>query len=379
MGTSKGNGNGGWQSTSYPGIYFRLNRKGEKIYGVDFKDADGIRRRERVPGHDNLAEAKEKQGELRGSKQPVKRGNDRLGEYAETVLMQRTGVDEETRRINLRHLRDHVPSWLKQRKLWEIGAGDIHRMLDEHERKGLSISTSDSVRYMVSTVLNQAVIDKGLPMNVCRSVKRKRNGQTDRRVRREELFSHEEIRKLLNAVEGIERLILEMLIYTGLRVSELGGLVWADVDLEAGVLHVRQQLTAVNDERDELKTLSSVRDVVLSSSLVAGLRAHRREAFLRGESAGFVFLTPAGRAWSRNRLWRLVTGSCDEAGVRRRKPHYCRHTFASMLLSDPSVDIYYVKEQLGHSQVTLTLDVYGHLYQHERKAELGRAALDSFA
>jgi len=372
---------GGWISTEFPGIYYRLNAKGQKVYGTDFRDADGVRRRERVDGHDNLKEAKRQRAKLEGSDTPIKRTKQRFGEYAKDYLGRRSDVDPETKRIALRQLRDHVPAWLKQRKLHEIAARDIYRLMDELKAKGLSDSTVDSVRYgVVSASLAQAVREDEIPANPCHSARRPRGEGHDRRIKREQTLSPEEFGKLLAAVTGIERLILEMLIFTGLRVSELGGLVWGDVDLEKRLLHVAKQL-APGGERKRTKTMSSVRDVHLSSSLVQALWQHRKAALQRGQAGldSFVFCTEEGEPWYRQKVGRLLDEARGKAGLRPLQLHWCRHTFASLLLSDPDVDIYYASEQLGHKKVTTTLEVYGHLYQRERKAELGRAALDAFS
>jgi integrase len=369
---------GGWISTEFPGIYYRLNAKGQKVYGVDFRDADGVRRRERVDG--NLKEAKRQKARLDGSDHPVKRTSTRFGDYAKAYLERRTDVDEETKRIALRQLRQHIPAWLKQRKLHEIGARDIYRLLDELAEKGLGRQSVDAVRYsVVSASLAQAVRENEISANPSHSVRRTRGQGRDHRIRPEQTLSPEEFGKLLAAASGVERLILQMLIFTGLRVSELCGLTWADVDLEKGLLHVAKQL-APGGGRKQTKT-RSVRDVNLSSQLAQALWEHRKAALQQGQAGldSFVFCGEGGEPWYRQKVGRLLDETRRKAGLRPLQLHWCRHTFASILLSDPDVDIYYVSQQLGHKKATITLDVYGHLYQRERKAEIGRATLDAFS
>jgi integrase len=60
-----------------------------------------------------------------------------------------------------------------------------------------------------------------------------------------------------------------------------------------------------------------------------------------------------------------------QAGLRYRKPHTLRHTFASMLIQ-AGESLAYVKEQLGHASITLTVDTYGHLIPGTNKAAVDR-------
>ncbi len=59
------------------------------------------------------------------------------------------------------------------------------------------------------------------------------------------------------------------------------------------------------------------------------------------------------------------------AGLRYRKPHTLRHTFASMLIQ-AGESLAYVKEQLGHSSISITVDTYGHLIPGTNKAAVDR-------
>jgi integrase len=72
---------------------------------------------------------------------------------------------------------------------------------------------------------------------------------------------------------------------------------------------------------------------------------------------------------------RLVQGAmkraCHAARLRVRHPHDLRHSYASILLSQ-GVSVMYVKKQLGHHSITMTVDIYGHWIPGEQKLDLGR-------
>jgi integrase len=105
--------------------------------------------------------------------------------------------------------------------------------------------------------------------------------------------------------------MLATVLYTGLRISEMLGLVWADVDSAAGVSHVRAQLSRAHHhapaQRVAPKTFASVRDVPLVAQLARLLSAHRQGSpFARGED--WVFATARGTHHGHRNVSRRALG-----------------------------------------------------------------------
>jgi integrase len=226
---------------------------------------------------------------------------------------------------------------------------------------------------LLREALEQAVRWQTLAVNPANAV-------TPPRQSRREMcaLNTDQSRALLDAVAGTEfDCELSMLLYAGLRLGELLGLRWADVDLEVGQLHVQQTLQRMTGGEVRMaptKTHRSRRMVDLPGSAVAVLREHRRlqaEARLLAgnawEDAGLVFTDRLGRPIRlRLAFWRLL----DEAGLPRIRLHDLRHTMATLMLAageHPKV----VSERLGHATVNITLDTYSHVLPG-----LGRAAAE---
>lgn len=93
-----------------------------------------------------------------------------------------------------------------------------------------------------------------------------------------------EIGRLLDAAPSRYRAVIATAVFTGLRLGELLGLTWADVDLDAGLVHVRRQLDRTGAGRVPPKTPQAVREVGLMPALVKTLRAHREQSFARGHA-----------------------------------------------------------------------------------------------
>ena len=148
---------------------------------------------------------------------------------------------------------------------------------------------------------------------------------------------------------------------TGARKSELLGLTWDDVDLEAGTLCIRP--TAVRD----VKTTRSRRTLDLDSVAVVALKAHRdRQAFhkatLREAYAGLglVFASELGTMLDPHNVAKRFERALRRAGLpHTTRLHDLRHGVATMLL-EAGETVPTVSEYLGHASPAVTMSVYAH-------------------
>jgi len=196
------------------------------------------------------------------------------------------------------------------------------------------------------------------------------------------VWTVEEASAFLNATAG-DRLYALWLValYVGLRRGELAGLRWKDVDLAGSTLTVAQQRTTADHQVviSEPKK-SSHRQLILASETVAALTAHRRrqvaERLAAGplwEESGYVFVDDLGRPYHPQRLRDMFKVACESAGATPIRLHDLRHTMATMALQaglHPKV----VQEQLGHSGIGVTLDVYSHVPQAVHRDAAARVA-----
>jgi integrase len=176
---------------------------------------------------------------------------------------------------------------------------------------------------------------------------------------------------------------------TGCRRAELAGLRWSDVDLDAGLLHVRRGRSETSDgaiHEGRPKTERARRSVELDPRTVAVLRSHRkamleRQVLLgkgwRGGTDPYVFVGLTGepiRPATITKAWRrLVERASRELGIPRIGFHGLRHTHATILVAasrDPSV----ASRRLGHASEGFTLAVYRHVLPGEERAAVEAAA-----
>ena len=163
-------------------------------------------------------------------------------------------------------------------------------------------------------------------------------------------LSADEVSRLLAAPAGgdaralRDRALLELFYSSGLRVSELAGLMLQQVDLENGFIRIfgkgsKERIVPVGGRaRDALVTY-----------LTAG-----RPALVKGKTGSQFFLNNRGGALSRVMLWMLVKKYAERAGLEKNvKPHGLRHSFATHLLTG-GADLRAIQEMLGHASISTT-------------------------
>ncbi len=237
---------------------------------------------------------------------------------------------------------------------------------------GLSPKTVRNVHGCIHAALEQAVKWNLAARNVSSIVELPR-------VRRHEIqaLTTEQVKVLFATAQGSRwETLLMLAIASAMRQSELLALKWSDVDLESGQIHIRRQL-----DRDktfsEPKTAKGRRTVDLPASTVVALREHRtrqlQDRLLMGaewEDIDLVFCTHQGRPLGHRNVIREYTKLLQRAGIPHVEFHALRHTGATMLLLQ-GVNPKVVQERLGHSQISVTLDIYSHVVP-----SLGRDAAD---
>jgi integrase len=157
-----------------------------------------------------------------------------------------------------------------------------------------------------------------------------------------------------------------VLALCGLRRGEAVGLRWRDVDLESGVLRVRQQLIAVGRHIvvGEPKSRAGNRQVALDITTVRLLHCHRAAQQRQREKlgtawveTGLVFTEPDGAALDPTYVSRHFDRLVARSGLPRIRLHDLRHTSASIGLASGE-SLLEVSRRLGHSSIAVTADIY---------------------
>jgi integrase len=290
------------------------------------------------------------------------------------------------------HVNLHIIPALGSTKLSAITAPMV-RAFEDAMRSGTAPFDRPRSAAMIKRVLRSLgsilsdAQERGLvARNVARDVRARRHGGAERKAAARQkgkikvgvdIPTRGEVRAILNAAEGRWRPLLMTAVFAGLRSSELRGLQWEDVDLTRGEIRVARRA----DRYKRLgppKTEAGERTVPIPAALVSTLRDWKKAC----PSDELVCPTGAGTIeLHQNIVNRGLKPTCVAAGVvvkdgsaKYTGLHSLRHFFASWLINrreDGGLGLpaKIVQVRLGHSNIAVTLDTYGHLFAQENHAE----------
>jgi integrase len=228
----------------------------------------------------------------------------------------------------------------------------------------------------LKTVLSFAQGQGLVAQNVARGVRVKGDGRHKAAQLKEgiDFPTKAEIKLLIDKVPERWRPFIVTAIFTGLRASELRGLRWSDIDLDAGLLHVRQRADAWRHIGPP-KSAAGAREVPLVPMAINALRLWR-VACPKGD-LDLVFPNGAGNIDSltniTQRMWWPLQRSCGlvtEDGKARYTFHALRHAAASLFIATLGWTPKRIQGVLGHASIIMTFDRYGHLFtDHEGDRE----------
>ncbi len=272
-------------------------------------------------------------------------------------------------------VRVHLSPALGRIHLTKLSPQDVQMLLSSKTASGLSPTTVRYIRTVLRIALGRAEKWGMVARNAAALVDPPRAVRTEVRP-----MTVEEARKFLAVIEG-DRLeaVYRVAISLGLRMGEVLGLSWDDVDLSAGELRVRQALQRVDGRLilKEPKTERSRRTLVLPAALVASLRVHRarqaQERLKLGSQwvdSGLAFTTPLGTPLEPSNVLKRFKAHLASAGLPDQRFHDLRHCATSLLIAQ-RVPIEVIRSILGHAHISTTLDIYAHILPdaHREAAE----------
>lgn len=237
------------------------------------------------------------------------------------------------------------------------------------DKTKLSQSTKIGIVITLGALLSAAVDDDDCPITSnpaagLRNLVVDPNSLKSKRLTKDKYFERDEVSEMLTvAREHFSEWYPFVLcgFRTGLRLGELLGLQWGDIDWRKSFIHVHSAWV-----RGELTTPKSGHDrtVDMSRQLRAELRlwrARQSQSWLkRGlKRPDLVFPSSVGTPFDDANVRKVFTALVKKADLRHRNLHAMRHTFISLLLQNGESPAY-VQKQAGHKSMDITINVYGH-------------------
>ncbi len=290
--------------------------------------------------------------------------------------------------------------YIGSKKLKDIKPLDVQRALNTMEQEGISNSAMREALGRLRECMEFAVGNQMITSNPCLIVE---VPWTYKKAKEEIALTQEEQNALLNEVEDSwYKEMFYFMCLTGVRVGELGGLQWSDIDFSKKCITIRRSLSCsyCNGKKREMlvspKTVNSTRQIPFLGEMEEVLKSQKEkqkrlkaelgERWRSGEKfSDLVFTTGMGSPCSRyivdKEVKKVIKRIREKEAVlavqeqrepkiiRDFHPHTLRHTFATRCFEnkmEPKV----VQSLLGHSSISITLNIYTHVLDNKMDEEI---------
>jgi integrase len=340
-------------------VYQDTDGRWTGVVSFGINPATGKRRRRKVHGK-TKQEAQEKLRELQG-KGPGEPCKLTVAQFLTRWLENtaREHIGENTYERYARIVNRRIIPRLGGLRLADLTAFHIEDFYADMKRAAVGAASRHQAGMVLSTALKHAVRLRLIPANPASEVAR------PKRLEREmTILTDDQVRLFLAAARRSRYYALFALaVATGMRQGELLALQWADVDFVNNTVTVRRTVVRVTGRHvvKEPKTKASRRTITVPDFAMNALHEHRKKMVAKGFTDRPVFCSLQGGIMSAQNLRkRTFKPILQRAGLPDMRFHDLRHTHASTLLSKGK-SIKAVSRRLGHSSVSITLEVYAHV------------------
>jgi integrase len=277
----------------------------------------------------------------------------------------------------------HIIPALGRYQLQKLTVQQVQAFYAKEEDKGIAPATIIYHHSVLHNALGKAVAWGLISRNVCdlASLPRKQHYEI-------QPLTAVQAQKFLDTVHGHRwEALFALALTTGMRRGELLGLKWQDINLETGILQVRRILSRVPTQmanrehvyvEAEPKTAKSRRSIAIAPFALEVLKQHYEQQLEAKMKAGtswqwhdYVFCTSVGTHLGPNHVVEEFKKLLTQAGLPNIRFHDLRHSAASLLLT-VGVHPKIVQEVLGHTQISMTMDIYSHVLPGMQQDAMGK-------
>lgn len=235
----------------------------------------------------------------------------------------------------------------------------------------------DKIHALNKRILQYGVTMQAISSNPARDVVLPRNTQKAKR-KKVKHFENQDLKKFLDYLGGLdqakyrnlyEATLYKFLLATGCRINEALALSWSDIDLGNATISITKTLNHLG-QINSPKSKASYRDIDIDQGTITMLKTYQlrqiQEAWKSGRTETVVFSDFIHDYPNNKTLGNRLKTRFKRAGVPNIGFHGFRHTHASLLLNSgiPYKELQY---RLGHSTLSMTMDIYSHLSKENAK------------
>lgn len=320
--------------------------------------AKGEKKKRRKRGFETKREALEYERQKKLNS--VKSMDMKLREFIEVYFEDKQNELKDRTIKNKRYMMEqHIVPYFGDCMMSEVTAHHILQWQNEMQTKGFSASYLRMIQNQLTSLFTHASRVYDLHVNPCKKVKRMGNSDS----RSLNFWTVDEYRKFIETIEPGTRyyLIFEILFWTGCRIGGLLALTKGDVDLINNQISITKTYyrTGRQDVITEPKTKQSVRVVEIPQFLSKEIKEFVDGLYgMPDDERLFPIVQEAVQHKMKNHI--------KKAGVKNIRVHDLRHSHVAHLIYK-GVEPIFIKERLGHKDIKITLNTYGHLYPNQRR------------
>lgn len=246
------------------------------------------------------------------------------------------------------------------------------------KERGLSSGSVQYYHRVLKNIFSRAVEWRIIKDNPVSSIKKPKVVQ-----KQTEVYNKKNVRFLFMALEKeplMWQVFIKLVLTTGMRRGELLGLEWEHVDLEEGIVSVKQAITYMKDtgyDIKEPKTQNSVRKLSLPVPVLNELKKYRKlslenrmktDDMWEGGEWFFLFTATNGKSLNPSSVYTWWRRFIEKNNLPYIRFHDLRHTSATLLINQ-GAHIKTISSRLGHASISTTMNTYGHaLEEADKKA-----------
>lgn len=283
-----------------------------------------------------------------------------MGAFVEVYFRDKEGELKERSIKNKRYMIDsHILPYFQDKKMNEITPAHIIQWQQTMRQKGYAQTYLRMMQNQITALFTHASKIYNLPDNPCKKVKKMGKPVADKL----DFWTKEEYDRFISTMEVGSRyyVIFEILFWTGCREGEMLALTKSDIDFANNRMSITKTYYRI-ERRDVItapKTEQSVRIIELPEFLTREIKEYVDELPNLTEHTRIF---PVVAETVQHKLKRQA----EKAGVKRIRVHDIRHSSAAYLINQ-GVQPLIIKERLGHKDIRITLNTYGHLYPNQQR------------
>lgn len=322
--------------------------------------------------------------------------NDVFDEY----MKLKVGLKQNTKVNYISNYNRYLREGLGKRIISDIRYSDVKKFYLDLVKKGMMVSTLDTIHTFLHPTLQLAVRNNYIPNNpidgVVSSIRKETGWQDSKRF----ALTVKEQQEFMSFVKNTKKYHcwLNLFIFflgTGCRVGEVTGLTWDNVDFKSGTISIKNNLTYIRQENGNFafnlgttKTRSGERVIPMLPEVRKVLLEEKEKQFKNGgckiEVGGvsnFVFINSEGkphtaqvmnkaikrivRAYNKKEEEQAEKEGREPFSIRDFSVHTFRHTFCTRLCEN-ELNVKVIQEIMGHAEINTTMDVYAEVSENKK-------------